>query len=51
MWGIIVVVFSIPSVLSGGGFVIGFILGIIGGALALSAKPKMQVADSATTRT
>jgi hypothetical protein len=51
VWGVVVMVFSIPSVLSGGGFVIGFILGIIGGALALSAKPKMQVADSATTRT
>ena len=40
-WGIIIV-FSIPSVVTGGGFIIGFILGIIGGALALSRKPKMQ---------
>jgi len=41
-WGIIVLVFSIPSVTTGGGFIIGFILGIIGGALALSRKPKTQ---------
>ncbi len=40
-WGIIILVFSIPSVVTGGGFIIGFILGIIGGALALSRKPKM----------
>ena len=41
-WGIMIVVFSIPSVVMGGGFIIGFILGIIGGKLALSAKPKVQ---------
>ena len=41
-WGIMAIVFSIPSVVTGGGFIIGFILGIIGGALALSWKPKMQ---------
>jgi len=34
--GIIIIVFSIPSVITGGGFIIGFILGIIGGAKALS---------------
>lgn len=39
VWGIIIIVFSIPSVLTGGGFIIGFILGIIGGALSLSRKP------------
>ena len=33
-WGILVIVFSIPSVVTGGGFIIGFILGIIGGASA-----------------
>jgi hypothetical protein len=42
-WGIMIVVFSIPSVVTGGGFIIGFILGIIGGALALSRKPNVQV--------
>ncbi len=41
-WGIIIVVFSILSVITGGGFIIGFILGVIGGATALSQKPEMQ---------
>ena len=38
VWGMMIVVFSIPSVVSGGGFIIGFILGMIGGALAFSGK-------------
>ena len=42
MWGIFIVIFSIPSVLTGGGFIIGFILGIIGGVQALSRKPQSQ---------
>ena len=50
-WGIVIVVFSIPSVVTGGGFIIGFILGIIGGASALSWKPKMQATKPATTTT
>ena len=44
-WGIIIAVFSIPSVITGGGFIIGFMLGIIGGAKALSWKPKMQATE------
>jgi hypothetical protein len=44
-WGIMVIVFSIPSVLTGGGFIIGFILGIIGGFLTLRT-PKMQEKNS-----
>jgi len=32
VWGILIIVFSIPSVITEGGFIIGFILGIIGGA-------------------
>lgn len=39
-WGVMIIVLSIPSVVTGGGFIIGFILGIIGGALALSRKPQ-----------
>ena len=42
-WGVVVIVFSIPSVITGGGFIIGFILGIIGGAKAASWKPKNQL--------
>ena len=38
-WSLIVIVFSIPSVITGGGFIIGFILGIIGGAKAFRWKP------------
>ena len=33
-WGILIMVFSIPCVITGGGFIIGFILGIVGGFLA-----------------
>jgi hypothetical protein len=38
-WGILIMVFSIPSVITGGGFIIGFILGIIGGIKAVRRKP------------
>ncbi|HWR26832.1 MAG TPA: DUF6114 domain-containing protein [Candidatus Thermoplasmatota archaeon] len=41
-WGIMILVFSIPSVVTGGGFIIGFILGIIGGAKALLRKSNVQ---------
>ncbi len=37
-WGILIIVFSIFSFFGMGGFVIGAILGIIGGAFALSWK-------------
>jgi hypothetical protein len=36
--GVIVLVFSILSILTGGGFLAGFILGLVGGALALAKK-------------
>ena len=42
-WGIVVLVFSAPSVIMGGGLIIGFILGIAGGALALSRKPAEKI--------
>jgi hypothetical protein len=38
-WGMIILVFSIISLLGMGGFLVGAILGIIGGALAISWKP------------
>ena len=50
-WGIMIVLFSIPSVVTGGGFIIGFILGMIGGAMAFSRKPRMQATKPATTTT
>lgn len=37
-WGILILVFSIVSFLEGGGFIIGAILGIIGGVMALTRK-------------
>jgi hypothetical protein len=37
-----IIVFSIPSVVTGGRFIIGFIPGIIGGALVLSRKPTVD---------
>lgn len=36
--GIVVMLFSILSLLAGGGIIVGFILGLIGGALALTRK-------------
>jgi hypothetical protein len=38
-WGIIILVFSIVSLLGMGGFFIGALLGIAGGALALAYRP------------
>lgn len=37
-WGILIIVFSIFSFFGLGGFVVGAVLGIVGGALALSWK-------------
>jgi hypothetical protein len=39
---IMIIVFSIPSVIMGGGFIIGFILGLLGGIIALSKKSVSQ---------
>lgn len=44
VWGIVIIVFSIPSVITGGGFIVGFILGIIGGVKAIRWKPLLQTA-------
>jgi preprotein translocase subunit SecE len=35
-WGTIVLVFAVVSLLSAGGFIIGALLGIVGGLLALT---------------
>src|SRR3989449_9825909 len=40
-WGVIILVFSILSIFTAlGGFLIGLILGIVGGALAIAWKPR-----------
>jgi len=36
--GIIVLLFSVLSILTGGGYLVGFLLGIIGGVLGLAKK-------------
>ena len=41
-WSVLILVFSILSFIGTGGFVIGAILGIIGGALVLQWKPVVQ---------
>jgi len=38
LWGVWIVVFFIPSIISGVGFIVGFILGLMGGKIAFSAK-------------
>jgi hypothetical protein len=43
VWGIILIGFSIPSVIMGGGFIIGFILGITGGAITFSRKKSITI--------
>jgi hypothetical protein len=45
-WSIMTITFSILSVITGGGFIVGFILGIIGGTKALKSRPKMQTKKS-----
>lgn len=45
-WGIMITAFSIPSVIIGGGFIVGFILGIISGAMAFTWKPQTQTTES-----
>ena len=41
-WGVLVLVFSALSFLGAGGFLVGAILGIVGGVLALRWTPKPQ---------
>lgn len=41
--GIFVAVASVPSVITGGGFIVGFVLGILGGAQTFLPKAPMQV--------
>ena len=41
-WGVLILVFSILSFLGLGGFIVGAILGIVGGVLTLRWKPPAQ---------
>ncbi len=38
-WGVLILIFSVVSIVSFGGFVAGLVLGTIGGALAIAWKP------------
>lgn len=40
VWGVLILVFSVLSFFGFGGFIIGAILGIVGGIMALTWKPK-----------
>lgn len=40
LWGLTVLICSIPSIAVGGGFIIGLFLGIVGGVLGFTWKPK-----------
>jgi hypothetical protein len=44
VWGVLILVFSVLSFFGFGGFIIGAILGIIGGIMALTWKPSTTVA-------
>jgi len=41
-WGVLILVFSVLSFLGLGGFVVGAILGIVGGVFALRWKPAVR---------
>jgi hypothetical protein len=45
-WGIIILIFSVISFIDMGGFMLGAILGIIGGALAISCGPISKTGDN-----
>jgi hypothetical protein len=42
-WGMLIIVFSVPSVIMGGGFIVGFMLGIVGGVKAIKDKARAQL--------
>src|SRR2546427_5384112 len=44
MWGVVVLLFSLFSIITTGGFFIGLILGLIGGILGLASKPPATMA-------
>jgi hypothetical protein len=44
MWGVVVLLFSLFSIIVTGGFFIGLILGLVGGILGIVFKPSMPMA-------
>lgn len=45
-WSLVVLVLSIVSIFIGGGFIIGFILSLVGGILGLMWKPEEKVTST-----
>ncbi|MEM3737243.1 MAG: DUF6114 domain-containing protein [Candidatus Bathyarchaeia archaeon] len=45
LWGIVISVFSTLSIVVGGGVIVGFVLGVVGGFLALTWKPNLARID------
>jgi hypothetical protein len=43
-WGVIVLAFSLGSVFSSGGLVVGLVLGMVGGVLGITWKPSRRAA-------
>lgn len=41
-WGVVVLIFSISSIIGFGGFIAGLVLGTVGGALAIAWKPESE---------
>ncbi|HEV8595038.1 MAG TPA: DUF6114 domain-containing protein, partial [Thermoplasmata archaeon] len=44
-WGVVILIFSVCSIIGFGGFIAGMILGIIGGALGIAWKPESERAQ------
>lgn len=44
-WGVIVLIFSIASIIGFGGFIAGLVLGIVGGALGIAWNPQAYTAS------
>ncbi len=45
-WGVVVLVFSVCSIVGFGGFIAGLVLGTVGGALAMAWKPEQERGQS-----
>ncbi|MEE9236971.1 MAG: DUF6114 domain-containing protein [Thermoplasmata archaeon] len=50
IWGVIILVLSLVSIIAAGGFFIGLILGLVGGILGIVFKPAPAVPTSDTSQ-
>jgi CDP-diglyceride synthetase len=51
IWGAIILIFAVVSFADMGGYFIGAILGIVGGALAISLRPRTTVPPAQNQKT